>query len=147
MCLAVGGYTSLIGCEKDIASEELLLITVDQQEKLTVECLDLKSGPLAQSSLLKTPEPHVYIVAGGIQERWALISNYVAPAVPCDMQAKQKCLLVNEKTQYVGDVVNWLGCDGPCSRWFHINCVMITNEEFNIVAKRKKWFCNMSDCK
>ena len=32
-----------------------------------------------------TPGDDVFILCGGTQERLALISNYLAPAVPCDL--------------------------------------------------------------
>ena len=146
-CVVVGGYNTLIGREKDIPTDELIQITVDEQEKVTIETLALGSGPIAQSLLINTPEEDQFILAGGTHERWALISNHVAPAVPCALNQKKKCVLMINPETYIQDTVNWLGCDGPCDRWFHIPCVRISPEEFVIISKRKKWFCNMSDSK
>ena len=145
-CLAVGGYSNLEGKGKDIANDEVIRMKVeDGQVSVTVQALG--SGPQAQASLLKTPETDVFILAGGIQERWALVSKYTAPAVPCDLHLKHKCLLVKTPDQHQVDTVNWLGCDGPCSRWFHEPCLGLSHEEYIDAIKRKKWMCNMSDCK
>ena len=146
-CLAAGGYNCLMGGDKDTPSDELIQLTVDDEDKVKLETLAMGSAPTAQSAFLVTPEPDVYILAGGTQERWALLSKYVAPGAPCDLNLKKRCLLVNNQDQYMMDTVNWLGCDGPCKRWFHVICLKISDSEFQAVSKRRKWFCNLSDCK
>lgn len=145
-CLLAGGYSTLQGTEKDVANDELLGITVDDGV-VSAEVHTLGSGPLAQASFLFTPEPDVYILAGGIQERWALISSFIAPATPCDLQMKNKCLLILNPDHHPLDYVNWLGCDGPCRRWCHVPCLGLTAEDFEKAKKRRKWMCNRSDCK
>ena len=145
-CLVVGGYNRLEGKENDIATDELIQVTVEEGV-VRVETIGLGSGPQAQAAFIRTPQPEVYILAGGVQERWALISEYIAPAVPCDLHKKKRCLLVKNPDQHAMDTVNWLGCDGPCQRWFHVPCLKLSAEEFLNASKRKKWMCNMSDCK
>ena len=145
-CLVAGGYSTLQGKEKDVANDELIGISVEDGV-VSAEVHTLGSGPLAQASFLHTPEADVYILAGGIQERWALISSFIAPAKPCDLQLKNKCLLVLNPDHHALDYVNWLGCDGPCRRWCHVPCLGLTAEDFTKACKRKKWMCNMSDCK
>ena len=144
--MAVGGYNTLEREEKDTATDELIKITVEDSV-VSAEVYALGSGPQAQASFLQTPEPGVFILAGGIQERWALVSKHVAPAVPCHLQTKNKCLLANNPSQHAMDYVQWLGCDGPCNRWLHVLCLGLSPEDYVDACKRKKWFCNMSDCK
>ena len=109
--------------------------------------MSLGSSPVAQSSMIMTPEEDVFIVGGGTQERWALISKYVAPATPCDLDKNKKCILVNTPECYGKDTVNWLGCDGLCRRFFHVPCLKMSYTQFLEARKRRKWFCNRSDCK
>ena len=36
-----------------------------------------------------------------------------------------------------------IGCDGACNKWYHIECVGVTSEEFDFISKDKKgtWKC------
>ena len=112
-----------------------------------VKVTSLGSGPLAQSSLILTPEEDVFILCGGTQERWALVSKYIAPAVPCDLNILKKCILVSNPSGFTKDTVNWLGCDGQCGRWFHAPCLHLTPKQFKAASQRRKWYCNRSDCR
>ena len=90
----------------------------------------------------------VFILCGGTQERWALVSKYIAPAAPCDLDRQKKCLLVNTPNIFDKDTVNWLGCDGLCHYYlFHVPCLHMNATEFQAASNRKKWYCNRSDCK
>ena len=106
------------GNDKDLGTDELISIEVDQGV-VKLKSISLGSGTQAQTALISTPKPDNFILAGIIQERWALISKYIAPAVPCELHPKKKCLLVNNPDLYSVDTVNWMGCDWPCNRWFH----------------------------
>ena len=76
-----------------------------------------------------------------------VVSKYVAPAAPCDLDRQKKCLLVNTPDIFDKDTVNWLGCDGRCHRWFHVPCLLMNATEFQAASNRKKWYCNRSHYK
>ena len=79
--------------------------------------------------------------------RWALLSEQVAPGAPCALSGRGKCPLVSNPDTYTNSTVNWLGCSGTFKRWFHSPCLKFSQQEFENASKRKKWFCNLSDCK
>ena len=146
-CLFLGGYNTLLAKHDDTPTDTLIQLVFGSSAVSDIKAISLGCGPVAQASLLLTPEDDVFIVAGGTQERWALVSKYTAPGVPCDLEVKKKCLLVNNPECYLQDTVNWLGCDGPCNRWFHSPCLLMSHEQFIEASSRRKWFCNRSDCK
>lgn len=44
------------------------------------------------------------------------------------------------KTSYDGS--DMISCDGGCGDWYHLNCVGVSKNEFNIIARtNKKWIC------
>ena len=146
-CIFVGGYDQLQGNRTNTACDKMMRMVVKEEKVLSLEIHSLFSGPIAQASLIKTPEEDVLIIAGGIQERWAILSPNVAPAAPCSLNTQNKCILVKTPDLYSNDTVNWLGCDGPCKRWFHVPCVHLSPEDFVRISKCDKWYCRRSDCK
>ena len=146
-CLMVGGYTTMLGKENDSPTDTLVQIQMEAEVISEVKVTSLGSGPIAQSTLILTPEEDVFILCGGSQERWALVSKYIAPAVPCDLNALNLCILVSNPSSFMQDFVDWLGCDGECGRWFHAPCLKLTPEQFKAASQRRKWFCNRSDCR
>ena len=44
--------------------------------------------------------------------------------------------------------MEWIGCGyDPCSKWYHIICVNITKEQYQLINSRDEdWFCS-EDCK
>ena len=148
-CLLFGGYNTVLAKPEDTPTDTLIQLVVHQLLPTIhgIKMMSLGSSPVAQSSMIMTPEEDVFIVGGGTQERWALISKYVAPATPCDLDKNKKCILVNTPECYGKDTVNWLGCDGLCRRFFHVPCLKMSYTQFLEARKRRKWFCNRSDCK
>ena len=43
------------------------------------------------------------VIGGGIQARWALLSEQVAPCAPCDVNGRGKCLLVSNPDTYTNN--------------------------------------------
>ena len=141
----MGGYSQDFGSKNDEASDRMIKVVINGDGSLSAEEKCLKSGPIAQASLLSTPSDNVFIVAGGIQERWALLSDCIAPSAPCALHAVSRCVLASDPAKNSSDTVKWIGCDGPCQRWFHSLCLHFSNEDYNGAIKRKKWYCNRSD--
>ena len=76
----------MIRKENDYPTDTLVQIQMEYEVISEVKKVaSLSSGPIAQSSLLLTPEKDVFILCGVSQERWALVSKYIAPDVPCDL--------------------------------------------------------------
>ena len=146
-CLLVGGYNTLLGTEKDTPTDIFVQMKIDKEAITDVKVIALGCGPIGQPALILTPEDDVFILCGGTQEKWALISKYLAPAVPCYLDQEKKCLLVNTPEVHLKDMVDWLGCDGKCGRWFHAPCLFLSAEQFQDASNRGKWYCNRSDCK
>lgn len=145
-CIFFGGYNQLRGDKNDSACDKMLRMVLKQEKVISLDVRSLGCGPLAQASIVRTPKEDVFIIAGGIQERWALVSQTVAPAAPCSLDDIKKCIMVNNPDLYPQDTVNWLGCSGPCKRWFHVPCVHLSHDDYVNVIKRKKWFCHRADC-
>ena len=146
-CIFFGGYNQLSGSKDDTACDKMIGIKFEQHKLLSLTVKSLSCGPLAQASVVRTPNPDVFILAGGIQERWALVSKTIAPAAPCSLAEIKKCVLVNNPDLHPQDTVNWLGCSGPCKRWFHVPCVHLSHKDYVNVIKRRSWNCNRADCK
>ena len=146
-CIFVGGYDQLRGDKSNTPCDKMIEMVVKEERVVSLEVKSLGSGPIAQASLLLTPKVDVFIIAGGIQERWALLSKTIAPAAPCSLNDQNKCILVKTPDLYSEDTVNWVGCDGACQRWFHAPCVHLSQEDYVNITKRKKWYCSRSDCK
>ena len=146
-CIFVGGYDQLKGDKSNTGSDKMIEMVVHKEKVVSLSVKSLGSGPIVQASLLSTPAEDVFVLAGGIQERWALLSETVAPSAPCSLNEKDRCLLVKNPDFYSADTVTWLGCDGACKRWFHVPCLHISSEDYSDICKRKKWYCNRSDCK
>ena len=146
-CIFIGGYNQLKGDKTNEACDKMIKMVVKEEEVVSLEVKSLCCGPIAQASLIQTPKENVFVVAGGIQERWALLSENIAPSAPCSLEKQNKCILVKTPENYLEDTVNWLACDGPCARWFHVPCVHLTHEDFVRISKQKKWYCKRSDCK
>ena len=139
-CLLVGGYNTLLGTEKDTPTDIFVQMKIDKEAITDVtEVIALGCGPIGQPALILTPEDDVFILCGGTQ--------YFAPAVLCDLDREKKWLLVNTPEVHLKDMVDWLGCDGKCGRWFHAPCLFLSAEPFQDASIRRKWFCNRSDCK
>jgi hypothetical protein len=115
-CLFLGGYYTLLAKHNDTPTDTLIQLILGSSAVSDIKVISLGCGPVAQASLLLTPAEDVFIVAGGTQERWALVSKYIASGLPCDLEVKKKCLLVKNPECYLQDTVKWLGCDGPCNR-------------------------------
>jgi hypothetical protein len=146
-CIFVGGFNQLRGRKGDAGSDNMIEMIVDKESVVSIHIKSLGSGPIAQASLMTTPARDVFILGGGVQERWALLSQTVAPSAPCSLNEKARCILVKNPDFYPAETVNWLGCDGPCKRWFHAPCVHISPDDYADICKRKKWHCSRSDCK
>lgn len=43
----------------------------------------------------------------------------------------------------VGDAESMIGCDGPCGKWYHFDCVNMSNDEFTALATdgTSSWVC------
>ena len=67
----VGGYSQSKGSKHDEASDKMIEVFLDSSGLISAKVTGLKSGPVAQPLILYTPCQNVFIVAGGIQERWA----------------------------------------------------------------------------
>ena len=130
-----------VACDKIVKNIVSGALVVSLEEK------SLDAGPIAQASILQTPSKNVFILAGGLQERWALLSMTTAPAAPCSLAVLDKCILVTNPLSNAGETVKWIGCDGDCKRWFHVPCLHLSNEDYFHAVRLKKWFCNRSDCK
>lgn len=41
-----------------------------------------------------------------------------------------------------------IGCDGPCDRWFHRECVSMNKTEYQRISgnTKLKWYCTRTDC-
>lgn len=59
--------------------------------------------------------------------------------------ATPACVICMKK---VLDQEKAIGCDGPCERWFHTDCIKMSNAEYAKFAGNKKlsWNCNRVDC-
>ena len=88
----------------------------------------------------------VFIVGGGIQERWALLSKRISPGAPRALHSKNECILVTHLESFLSSTANWLGCDGDCKHWFHVFCLKLSDSDFSEIYKRKHWYCHRSDC-
>ena len=96
---------------------------------LTFQSRTLNSGPVAHNHILNTPTDACVVIAGGTLERWAVLSPNTLPGDPCDLFFVGKCKVSLNKEQ-VEDCVRWIGCDGPCRRWFHSTvCLEMSEDE------------------
>ena len=146
-CVMVGGYSQSAGSKHDEACDKMIEVILDRSGLISDKVIGLNSGPVAQPCILHTPNQNVFIVAGGIQETWALLSETTAPSAPCALSLINRCLLISDPEENYMDTVKWIGCDGPCKRWFHSPCLHFSDKDYSEAIKCKKWFCNQSDCK
>lgn len=54
---------------------------------------------------------------------------------------EEPCLVCNRE---YGDGDKMILCDGPCKKWYHIECAKVSTDEFDRYSKDKKgvWKCN-----
>ena len=90
----IGGYESELGKKGDSGNQKLIKLTVRGNSVQSFYVTDLGCGPMAQGCLMSTPTCEVYIMGGGIQERWSLISKTQSPSAPCDLALFNQCILV-----------------------------------------------------
>ena len=74
----------------------MIEVILDSSGLISAKVRVLTSGPVAQSCILHTSNQNVFIVAGGIQERWALLSETTAPSAPCALSLINHCLLISD---------------------------------------------------
>ena len=149
-CTGIGGYRQPTGKENEIPSEEIFSCEFLMTEGVVHSILNfhskaLNSGPVAHNFILNSPTDDCFLVAGGTQERWAVLSKNVLPADPCDLVSVGKCRINLHPTE---ETVRWIGCDGPCKRWFHSEvCLKMALDEAKSAEKMKNWYCRRPDCK
>lgn len=150
-CVGVGGYGQKYAQPDEEAMDRVFHVKFKMNDGVAqsvqyFQAKALNSGPVAHNQLLNTPIDTCKIVAGGTQERWAILSPATVPGSPCDLDLKSQCKFkLNEDTG--DDLVNWIACDGFCKRWLHTLCINMTKEEYDQAMKKKKWLCGRPDCK
>ena len=97
-CLLVGGHNRMVAKPDDTTSDVLVQILFSSYILTDIRLDSLGSDPLAKSSMIMTPKENVFIVCGGTQERWALVSKYIAPALAWHLGKKKGCLLGTHQT-------------------------------------------------
>ena len=150
-CIGVGGYRQKDSSLDEEASGDIFHFKFKMNQGLvenieSYQSKSLNSGCVSHNQLLNTPSKSCLIVAGGTLERWAILSTSTVAGSPCDLDLKGMCKVTSNEdsgTEYV----NWIGCDGPCKRWFHTICLFMDKKEFEAAAKNKKWFCRRADCR
>lgn len=56
------------------------------------------------------------------------------------------CLCMLHENYVENDDNKWILCSN-CRNWFHIHCVLLSNEEYDrIINENEKWFCTNSQC-
>lgn len=54
--------------------------------------------------------------------------------------------MFDEKDNNNEENSKWIFCEG-CRRWYHIKCVLLTEEEYeNIMKSSEKWYCENHQC-
>ena len=97
-CLLVGGHNRMVAKPDDTTSDVLVQILFSSYILTDIRLDSLGSDPLAKSSMIMTHKENVFIVCGGTQERWALVSKYIAPALAWHLGKKKGCLLGTHQT-------------------------------------------------
>ena len=87
----------------------MIKTVVNTQSVVSIHIKFLGSWPITQASLMSTPARAVFILGGGIQETWALLSQTVAQSSPSSINEK-----VKNPDVYPAEMVHWLGCEGHC---------------------------------
>ena len=152
-CIGIGGYRLASGQVGESPADEIFSCEFNLTEEgavdsfLTFQSRLLNSGPVAHNFILNTPSATCALVAGGTIERWAILCKNTLPGDPCDLFAVGKCK-VFQNQEPAEDTVRWIGCDGPCKRWFHsVVCLKMSEIEAKAAEQMKNWFCRRADCK
>ena len=151
-CIGIGGYRCESGAAGESPVDEIFCCQFNLSEGLvdsflTFQSRTLNSGPVAHNHILNTPSDACVVIAGGTIERWTVLSPNTLPGDPSDLFFVGKCKVSLNKEQ-VEDCVRWIGCDGPCRRWFHSTvCLEMSEDEVNAAERMKNWYCRRADCK
>ena len=115
---------------------------------MKVKVKSLCSGLVGQPLLFLCPGAKCLLIGGGTLEKFGIVCAGTLPTVKCDLTV---CKLENDGSVALsagfGENTNYLGCQGPCKRWFHAFCLGFDYSKYISLAQRDYWQCNRFDCK
>ena len=88
------------------------------------------------------------MIFGGTLEKYGIFCDGTLPTVKCDLPT---CDLESDGSANLvkgfGENPNYLGCQGPCRRWFHAFCMGYNYRKYVYLSQQEFWKCNRFDCK